>query len=259
MFTSKIKHQRGMFTFPLDINGFVAYPYLREPTYTGGLVLWCRSGTGRAVRPWAPPDPGPDWMASERAWVLLEDTVSHIACCGVYLRVDSPRSSPLFRENQLLLLQIEIEIRALRSLGYSITLLGDFNARVSPSRNFSFTSYPHPPNNNGDLLMDFVQRTELFCMNPLSWRGIREEVFTFHRDLGSHYATSLIDYGLAEESALELTLSFSVKASSKLNKCISLPSKRASVCLLLIINNLFVPPALTPVYFSPYAPFLFNN
>ena len=163
-------------------------------------------------------------MASERAWVLLEDSVSHIACCGIYLRVISPRSSPLFRENQLLLLQIEIEICALRLLGYSISLLGDFNARVSPSRNFSFTSYPHPPNNNGDILMDFVQRTELFCMNPLSWRGIREEVFTFHRDLGSHYATSLIDYGLAEESALELTLSFSVKASSKLNNCISLPS-----------------------------------
>ena len=56
-------------------------------------------------------------------------------------------------------------------------------------------------------------------MNLLSWRGIREELLTFHRDLGSHFATSLIDYGLAEESALELTLSFSVKASTLLNKC----------------------------------------
>ena len=59
--------------------------------------------------------------------------------------------------------------------------------------------------------MDFAQRTELFCMNHLSWCGIREELLTFHRYLGSHFATSLIDYGLAGESVLELTLSFSVK------------------------------------------------
>ena len=211
MFVSEVKHQRDL--LPLDVNvpGFNNHTYLRDSGPTGGLLLWTRVNSGRAVRPWVSASDPPSWMHSERAWVLMEGSSARIACCGVYLRTDSPRSSTFFRNNESLLHRIGDEKLELEMLGYCVVLLGDFNARIAPSPNFDFKTYPHPVNNNGQLLGSFASRHNLFCMNPLPWDSRREELFTYQRDLGVRFDRSILDYGLATMPTLSLTTSFSVQ------------------------------------------------
>ena len=99
----------------------------------------------------------------------------------------------------------------LELLGYCVVLLGDFNARIAPSPNFDFRSYPHHVNNNGQLLGSYASRHNLFCMNPLPWGSRREELFTYQRDLGMRFDQSILDYGHATMPTLSLTTSFSVQ------------------------------------------------
>ena len=84
----------------VDVPGFDCHAYLRDSCPTGGLLLWTRVNTGRAVCPWVSSSDSPMWMPSERAWVLLEGASARIACCGVYLRTESPKSSTFFMNNE---------------------------------------------------------------------------------------------------------------------------------------------------------------
>ena len=209
LFVSEVKHQRDLLPLDVDVQGFDSHAYLRDSGLNGGLLLWTRVNTGRAVRPWVSSSDPPLWMHSEHAWVLLEGASARIACCGVYLRTNSPRSSTFYKNNKSLLHRIEkIE---LEFLGYCVALLGDFNARIAPSPNFDFRSYPHHVNNNGDLLGSLAFHHGLFCMNPLPWGTPREELFTYQRDLGVRFDRSILDYGLATMPAISFTSSFSIQ------------------------------------------------
>lgn len=110
----------------------------------------------------------------------------------------------------------ELEKADLESKGYAITILGDFNARIEPGSNFAFSDYPHDPNNNGRLLVDFASRNHLHCLNPMKLRGVQEEAFTYHRVMGTQLHRSIIDYGLATQSAIMRTSSFSVQVHNGL-------------------------------------------
>ena len=70
---------------------------------------------------------------------------------------------------------LEKEKAHLESLGYSIGLLGDFNARIKPGPNFQFDSYPHEANNNGMLVTELAERNQLYCLYEMEWNGKKEE------------------------------------------------------------------------------------
>lgn len=214
IYVAEAKHQQGMSSLDFDIPGFNCTEALRESSQTGGLILWTREQSGKAILPWSGLDKTPSWINSERVWVLINDKTSRLACCGVYLRVESPKSSDFYISNQQLLEHIEMEKADLESKGYAITLLGDFNARIEPGSNFAFNDYPHDPNNNGRLLVDFATRNQLYCLNPMKWKGVQEEAYTYHRVMGTQLHRSIIDYGLATQSSIMRTSSFSVEVHS---------------------------------------------
>ena len=195
----------------LDIDGFTCTENLRESSQTGGIVLWTRDHTGKAILPWSGLRGTPQSIESERSWVLVNEQHTRFACCGVYLRVESPKSSDLFKSNVTLLEHLEKEKAQLESEGYIVGFFGDFNARIEPNPNFQFSNYPHVANNNGRLLMDFAKRNQLHCLNPLTWKGKKEEKFTYSRDMGQNMHQSIIDYALAPTEAIRFNTSFSVQ------------------------------------------------
>ena len=140
----------------------------------------------------------------------MEDDKVKVACCVLYLRVNSPANSQFYKNNAELLDVIGQEIREINSNGYSVTVLGDFNARIEPNQNFTFNSYPHKPNENGLLAVNFAKTSNLFCMNPMTWEGKAAEEYTFQRDLGVRVVKSIIDYGLGCENSISITKSFRV-------------------------------------------------
>jgi len=211
IFAAEVKHQKGMRTIDFDIKGFTCTESLREDSQTGGLVLWSRDHTGKAILPWEGLKTSPPWMGSERSWVLVNDQRARVACCGLYLRVESPKNSDLYKSNVELLEHLEKEKAHLESLGYSIGILGDFNARIEPGPNFQFNNYPHEANNNGKLVTEFAKRNQLYCLNGMEWKGKKEEKYTYQRDMGHHLHQSIIDYALASTTAIQFTTSFTIQ------------------------------------------------
>ena len=197
----------------MGIKKFSKERFLCTSTSAGGIILWLRKGSGISVWTW----PGlllrEDWISSERAWVLIEDRETKIGSCFVYLRVELPKSSLFFKQNDTLLSQIGLELTHLRTLGFKICVQGDFNTHVGISKNFTFLQYPHPMNNNGCVLSEFVILNNIYCMNPMRWKGNRSNDFTFQRDMGGRLLWSIVDYGLASPEAFDTTISFSVKDS----------------------------------------------
>ena len=233
LFASEVKQQRNMVNMETDIEDFSTHEYLRDSSATGGIILWTRQNTGKAVRPWYPNQEAPAWMSSERVWVMMEDSITRIACCGVYLRTESPKSSTFFKNNEELLTQLVREKIELEHNGYHVCFLGDFNARISPDIRFDFQQYPHAPNNNGTLVNSFANTINLHCMNPMSWNGVVEEQFTYQRDLGIRYDRSIIDYGIATPTTISLTTRFSVQ--------VSYAHITSNPILFLIFNSHFSP------------------
>ena len=211
MAISEAKQQRGACSLPIMISGFEAIECLRPSSATGGIIVWIKKGSGKAVRRWeSTAADAPTWMSSERVWILMEDEKAKVACCAVYMRVNSPINSDFHKQNKELLDQITEEIREIRGNGYVVNIIGDFNARVSANENFNFVNYPHHHNENGTLLMNFAAFNDLYCLNPMTWNGRATEVFTFQRDLGVRVVRSLIDYSLGCVGAVAITSSFKV-------------------------------------------------
>lgn len=137
IFAAEVKQQQGIKSMELDIHGFTCTESLRETSQTGGIVLWSRDHTGNAILPWKGLDKTPAWMESERSCVLVNNSQSRIACCGIYLRVESPRSLDFYKSNVSLLEHLEKEKDFLEAQGYSIGIFGD--ARVESGPNFQFS------------------------------------------------------------------------------------------------------------------------
>ncbi len=167
------------------ISGYEAIECLRPSSATGGLIVWIRKGSGKAVRKWeSMAAEVPTWMNSEQVWILMEDDKAKVACCAVYMRVNSPINSDFHKQNIELLDQITEETQEIKSNGYVVDIIGVFNARVSANQNLNFINYPHDRNENRTLLMSFAAYNDLYCFNPMAWNGRASEVSTFQRDLG---------------------------------------------------------------------------
>ena len=176
---------RGACSLSTTISGYEAIECLRPSSATGGLIVWIRKGSGKAVRKWeSMAAEVPTWMNSERVWILMEDDKAKVACCAVYMRVNSPINSDFHKQNKELLDQITEETQEIKSNGYVVNIIGVFSARVSANQNFNFINYPHDRNENRTLLMSFAAYNDLYCLNPIAWNGRASEVFTFQRDLG---------------------------------------------------------------------------
>ena len=150
-------------------------------------------------------------MNAERIWVRVHGDTFKGAVCGIYLRVNGALDSTNLIKNRELLDRVNLEIEQLRSMGYKIALMGDFNARVPKTKNFPFENYPHDANNNGSILQTFAESSNVYCLNPMRWDGIEEERFTYQRRFGRIRHASIIDYVLADEEFISITLDMKVK------------------------------------------------
>ena len=159
----------------------------------GGIGAYYRKNC--AISPWEP-TPLEKSLDAERIWMLIGGT-RKMAICGVYLKTEDKPGSEHHTHNAKLLSMISAEKTSIESKGFETCVLGDFNAWIKPSDAFLYTSYKHIENNNGKLLANFVKENNLFCLNPIMWKGVREEKSTYQRSMGNRFHESTIDYILA--------------------------------------------------------------
>ena len=200
--------------------------------------------TGVAISKWEPKLNDQDsWAEAERAWIRIHSGNKLRAVCGVYMRTNDSVNSEFYAQNEKLYSILQNEMSLLRSQGYSIGFMGDFNAWIKASRRFSFKNYPHQENNNGRLFAQFVEDNNLFCLNPMKWRGRQEEKFTYQREMGARRHKSIIDYVVATEDFIATTVD--MKVSDHEN--VSVDSDHSTLVLSYNSKSLRLAPALRPV------------
>ena len=156
---------------------------------------------GRNITTWEPElSESMEWAKTERIWIKLHGGGKKRAICGLYMRTNAAVGSDFHTKNQLLYNLLSEENALLEQQGFDTCFMGDNNAWIKPTKHFAFARYPHKENNNGKLLRSFAESNNLFCLNPLKWRGRKEELLTYQRDMGSTRHGSIIDYVLASRS-----------------------------------------------------------
>ena len=81
MAISETKQQKGACNVVTKIAGFESVECLRPTSATGGIMVWLKKGSGKAVRKWDTVAADTiSWMNSERVWIIMEDDVTKVAC-----------------------------------------------------------------------------------------------------------------------------------------------------------------------------------
>ena len=187
-----MKIAEGDTTFNVQLHGYTGYCKLRSVS-NGGMCAIMKDGKRLLV--WEGLNTE-DWMDSERIWIM--DELNKVAACGVYMRPNGPRNGVNYQKNKELFDQLSLEMLDRRRNGYECIIMGDFNAHVSVGDRFYFNSYPHVENMNGELLNEFAESLDLYCLNGLQWNGKTESKYTYQRDLGVHYNASIVDYMMTD-------------------------------------------------------------
>ena len=176
----------------VQLHGYTGYCKLRNVS-NGGMCAIMKDGKRLLV--WEGINTE-DWMDSERIWIM--DELNKVVACGVYMRPNGPRNGVNYQKNKELFDQLSLEMLDRRRNGYECIIMGDFNAHVSVCDRFYFNSYPHGENTNGELLNEFAESLDLYCLNGLQWNGRMESKYTYQRDLGVRYNASIVDYMLTD-------------------------------------------------------------
>ena len=124
----------------------------------GGLAFYTRQADGILFKEYSPPvaDPGLHYVRNERFWLTTESLLMKTALCGVYLACQ--HGDDRFASwNDGLLLTLRSEAAALRSKGYRIVFVGDFNAHIGSMPGRGILGNHPDVNHNGERFLRFLE------------------------------------------------------------------------------------------------------
>ena len=152
-----------------EVPGFDSYEFLRTSSNAGGMLLLARQGTKLCYEVWdGDLEDKQDWISSERVWVKFQHGDVMTAVCGVYFRTNNLGKPEYFRDNEELWDVIERESSILSTLGYTTAIIGDLNGHVGNNGPHGIPGNPHGVNRNGELILDFLNRSNMTILNKLS-------------------------------------------------------------------------------------------
>ena len=166
----------------------------------GGLAIYTRLCDGILFKEHKPVihDQSRAFVNSERMWITVESQSSKTAICGLYLgcQYADDRHG---HWNNAIYETIQLEAFALRSKGYRVVFLGDFNGDVGCiPMNGGIPGNTANTNQNGQRLLDFITITDTIninsmCRVPGNWdTRVCQGLWTRQRGGFS----SVIDYAL---------------------------------------------------------------
>ena len=183
----------------LDIEGYQHYVKERSETDKkgGGLIMYYKSEI--PVRTWTRPGKNATLVtANETQWIMLETQTSKMAIANVYLACQSSKNRNYMEWNLEIYNELKADIEVLRGLNFAIFLVGDFNGWTGIQRGMEGNN--PVVNENGRLLLDFINQEELYMLNRLN---TSDQVFTreHYSATGRLLSQSCLDYALiAKES-----------------------------------------------------------
>ena len=199
----------------LEIEGY--HHYVTERTEHdkkgGGLIMYYKSEI--PIRTWKRPGKSTSSpTANETQWILLETTTSKMAIANVYLACQSSKNRNYLDWNMEIYNDLKADVGVLRDLNFAIFLVGDFNGWTGVQKGMEGNN--PIVNENGKLLLDFINEEEMFMLNRLNTTN---QVFTrvHYSNNGRLLSQSCLDYALiSKESRIGKWTFNLVEANEKL-------------------------------------------
>ena len=187
-----------------DIDGYDLTEYRRSDTAFdkagGGLAFYTRKTDGLVFKDFDPDiaDPSHLFVRKERAWKTVETVRGKTAICGVYagFQAADDRHGDW---NEALLSVISSEINTLRSDGFRVILLGDFNCHIGNEHGVGVPGNHPDINRNGRRFLNFLSTTN--CVHINGCANVRPVTGLWTRQQGG--VSSVLDYGVVAREHLE--------------------------------------------------------
>ena len=185
----------------LEIEGYQHYVKERSETEKkgGGLIMYYKSEI--PVRSWTRPGKKASLVtANETQWIMLETKTSKMAIANVYFACQSSKNKNFVEWNTEIYNELKADIEVLRDLNFAIFMVGDFNGWTGIQKGMERNN--PVVNENGRLLLDFINQEELYMLNRLN---TSDQVYTrvHYSTTGRLLSQSCLDYALiAKESRI---------------------------------------------------------
>ena len=135
----------------------------------GGIAVYTKLGEGIVFNHYKPDiaDQAKAFVNSERVWITVESQSSKTAICGMYLGCQY--SDDRYSEwNDSIYQVVQQEAYSLRSRGFRIVCMGDFNGHVgNEPREGGIPGNAAGVNNNGRRLLNFITNTDSVNINGM--------------------------------------------------------------------------------------------
>ena len=185
----------------LEIEGY--HHYVKERSETekkgGGLIMYYKSEI--PVRSWTRPGKRASLVtANETQWIMLETKTSKMAIANVYFACQSSKNKNFVEWNTEIYNELKADIEVLRDLNFAVFIVGDFNGWTGIQKGMEGNN--PVVNENGRLLLDFINQEELYMLNRLN---TSDQVYTrvHYSATGRLLSQSCLDYALiAKESKI---------------------------------------------------------
>ena len=139
-----------------------------EDKQGGGIACYSKNTRGTVFKPYNPPIEHTDlaYVDNERLWMTVETRYAKTAVCGVYFGCQfSDDRNQEWDEGMFWVLQQEI--LSLRSQGFRILLVGDFNAHIGNVAGVGIVGNNADINKNGERLLEFLMNHDLTHINGM--------------------------------------------------------------------------------------------
>lgn len=151
------------------------------------------------------------YLDKERQWLLIEGKQERLAFLHVYIACQNNNNMSYLQWNEDLFAMLTEETLIMKSQGYSILAMGDFNTRVGQLPGLE-DNLPDT-NNNYPMFLNFIQSTNLIIVNTLP---ISKGLFTRFMDGSNRPGTmSLLDYGLRDADSVNTVSSFVIDKDAR--------------------------------------------
>ena len=179
----------------------------------GGIALYTKLGDGLIFKRHTPDITDPDhaFVNNERVWVTVASQASKTAICGAYFSCQQS-DDRYGKWNDTMYAVIQQEAFALRSKGFRVVYLGDFNGHVGNKPGEGIIGNAPGVNPNGRRLLNFLSVTDSvhingYCRVPGDW-STRLSTGLWTRQRGGH--TSIIDYGIISKEHVTSVISLTI-------------------------------------------------
>ena len=168
----------------------------------GGLAVYTRKRDGLVFRQHEPiiDDPAHVFVRSERAWTTIQSSKGKTAVCSVYAGFQAPDDRH-GAWNDTLYSVLKSEIYKMRTDGYRVVLLGDFNGHIGMDVNVGIPGNHPGVNRNGRRFLDFLDESHCVHINgcPQLCKGLWTR-----QSMG---VSTILDYGVVGREHLSSVLS----------------------------------------------------